>query len=97
MKNKFLLLVAAIVMSVSTAFASNMSAISPIANKAKETSVSTDMYNQVVAYMNSQDIAIVSGYPLPESENYHVTDTFGLNYVVYIQCGLIKGMQEVDY
>lgn len=97
MKNKFLLLLAATVLSVSAAFATSISTISPLINKVKDVSITKDMYGDVVAYMDAHDIAVVSGYQIEGTENYHVTDTYGLNYIVYIENGVVKGMSEVDF
>lgn len=98
MKNKFLLLAAALVLSTTT-FASNQA---PLSNTNTVDVDATASKNQVTVedvrdYMESFNIMACFIGEEPGTSNYLVKDYYGVWYRVYVSSELIGGYQQVDY
>jgi hypothetical protein len=96
MKNKFLLLAAALVLSTTATFATNNTVettdngVSAVAPK------SEDMIVLIRQYMSAHDICCTYICQQQGTTNYLVKDTYGLSYIVYVSDGVIIGHDEVD-
>jgi hypothetical protein len=96
MKNKFLLLVVAFVLSTTTIFATTPSTFSPIGTETSGQGTKDDMCEMVRQYMESQQISVTHVAPEPGTQNYLVKDVYGIWYRVYTQEGYILGYDEID-
>jgi hypothetical protein len=95
MKNKFLLLVAALVLSTTVTFASNTAQNSP----ASDATVATrrdDMITKVKEYMNDQGVMVVYVTEELGTQNYLVKDSLGKWYRVYVCENVITGFDDFD-
>lgn len=98
MKNKFLLLVAALVLSTTTTFASNPATYAQNASDVVNGSKGGEVTPEAVrAYLASYNI--MAAYVCPESgtSNYMAKDVDGNWYRVYVSNGVIIIHEQVDY
>ena len=96
MKNKFLLLGAAIILSTSNFFAANLTS-----NKVNTIAASADVATKLTAediyvYLSDYGIQAVQIWQISGTENYGAVDCKGLRWVVYVSNGIITGHDEVD-
>ncbi len=96
MKNKFLLLATALVLSTTATFASNNFAISNLGMSVSETDTKSDMIEQVRSYMLSYNIEAVYICEEAGTSNYLGKDSDGIWYRVFVQNGIVVGMSEAD-
>lgn len=96
MKNKFLLLVAALVLSTTATFATPLSLSLTIDETASNGS-KVDMIELVRQYMDSHDICCLYIAQEQGTTNYLVKDTFGIWYRVYTDGASINGHSEIDF
>lgn len=98
MKNKFLLLAAALILSTATFAINQVSASnSCIVVSEDESKPELDVFEQIRIYMNNYDIAIVYVCPEQGTTNYFAKDTYGIWYRVYNVNGIWNGYEQVDY
>jgi hypothetical protein len=96
MKNKFLLLVAALVLSTAS-FATTPSNFSSIGTEVTTQGTKDDMCEMVRQYMESQQISVIYVAPEPGTQNYLVKDVYGMWYRVYVIAGIIEHYEQIDY
>lgn len=96
MKNKILLLAAALVLSTTASFASNQTIPSTIGMEVSNTDLKLDMIEQVRLYMESYNIIAVYICEEPGTTNYLVKDTDGIWYIVYVTETTINRWDQVD-
>jgi hypothetical protein len=97
MKNKFLLLVTALVISTTVTFASNKITGSDSGIVTYATNATSETTEIVHDYMVSQNIMPAYITRDAGTSNYRVKDCDGVWYIVYIDNGVIRGHEEVDF
>jgi hypothetical protein len=97
MKNKFLLLVAAITLSTSGLFAANLSSnkVNAIAIHADATTKLTS--EDIYVYLSDNGIQAVQIWQISGTENYGASDIKGIRYTVYVQNGIITGWDQSQF
>ncbi|MBI3510662.1 MAG: hypothetical protein HY064_08355 [Bacteroidetes bacterium] len=96
MKNKFLLLAAAVLLSLSPVLAGTNTAPKKSASIDNTTSYCGVTAQQIYDYMLSHGITIKSIETIPGSCNVYVYDVNNIKYIVYISNGVITGYDVVN-
>lgn len=98
MKNKFLLLAAALVLSTTTVFATSQSQASTLNPETEVQGQRTgDMTSQIKEYMADRGVTVVFIIEEQGTQNYIVRDVLDVWYRVYTCDGVIYGADEFDY
>jgi hypothetical protein len=95
MKNKFLLFAAAITLSTSGLFAANLNSnkINTIAVQADATTKITS--EDIYVYLSDHGVEATQIWQISGSENYGAIDVKGVRWIVYVENGIVGGMDEM--